>query len=131
MLAEVRAVADVRSLLKLEEIAKADPSGRLYRHLRDLEFTPAGDAPPGAQTCRGAHIVRKRWNPGTSSGTAGNKSRQSQLKAGTLKRRTDRWRRLKRGVDAKARRKAEQASRKPRPYCRRNTATRGRKRSSE
>jgi hypothetical protein len=122
MLAEARTVADVRSLLKLEEIAQADPSGRLYRHLRDLEFAPAADAPPGAPTCRGAYIRKIRRNPGTSSGTAGNKSRKSQLRAGTLERGTSRWHRLKRGVDKKARRKAEQTNRKTRPYCLRRPA---------
>ena len=115
MLDEVRAAASVRSLMVLRELGNANPSGPLYRHLRDLTFVAATDAPQGAFVCRGAHVYRKR-KPGRA-GTRGNVCRRNRLEKGELVRGTKRYRRSKRGVDYKERRAVEERKRPSRPYA--------------
>jgi hypothetical protein len=106
---EVRAVASVRSLSRLHEIAEEMRGGLLWKHLKDLDFVTESEAPSGAVATRGRVVLRKR--KGGRSGCPGSASRRSQLKRKVLTRGSEWYKRLKRGIDPKARRKVEEAKR--------------------
>ena len=115
MLQECQCVAQIRSLMQLQEVAKAKPDGILDRHLRDLVFLPAADAPQDAPTARGACITRKK--KGGRSGTQGNVMRKKDVAKGILKRPSADYTRSHRGINYQERRDVEQTRRPTRPYA--------------
>lgn len=108
-LAEVRAVAPMRAFMPLWELASADTSGRLYRHLQHLVFVPAADAPVGASTVRGAYVCprpRKKV-----SGVPGNATRKRLVDDGLVFG-GRRHRQLHRGRDPTERRQVDARNRR-------------------
>lgn len=109
-LQEIHVVARTRSLLVLDELARANPSGRLARHLKGLAFVrPGSEAPAGAVLTRGAQVVQKR-KPG-KSGKCGNWSRKDQVRRNVLKKPSAAHRILQRGRDPSACRAKENTKR--------------------
>lgn len=113
MIHECHQVATISSVMQLQKLASQNPEGRLARHLADLTFERASEAPNGTPTHRGAYVVKKRKSG--QSGVPGNATRKRLLREKRLRRGTDEWRRAKRGVDVAERRELEQSHRKPRP----------------
>ena len=114
-LVEIRAVAACRSLMSLHGVGAASPQGPLARHLRDLKFAKAADAPTAATVTRGAYVVRVRKKPSSGrAGTPGNQCRADQLDRGVLARGSSVHKRLHRGRNPTACRRRETAHRKGR-----------------
>ena len=113
---EVTSAAACRALASLNKVAMAHPSGRLFRHLKDLAFVSADDAPKSAAIARGSCAMRARR--GGRSGGTGWSSRQRRLRLPTsnpnhLRKGTRKHTRLQRGIQAKANRAKETARYRP------------------
>jgi len=104
---EIDAASRIRSLMRLQELGNENKQGPLHRHLADLDFIPASDAPRGAAASRGAVVRRHK-----TSGTNGNVVRRDQRRRGVKKD----YKRSQRGVDYKERRAVEQSRRPSRPH---------------
>lgn len=108
-MSEVRAVASVRSLPRLHEIAEEMRGGLLWKHLKDLKFVTESEAPSGARATRGYVVLRKRKSG--KSGCTGATSRRNQIARKVLKPGGKLCKRLHRGITPKAQRAVETAKR--------------------
>ena len=108
VLAEIKEVAACRSLMTVHAIAARRLGGPLWRHLRNLRFASASEVPAGTPVTRGACVTKvKKSGKSGGPGTCGNDCRKAQLDAGTLTRGSAKHKRLHRGKDPVARRRAE------------------------
>ena len=103
----VREVSKVRSCKSLVEISERDRRSALYRHLCSLTF--ASEPSARSHPYRGMFV-----RTSSRSGTPGNLCRSRKIFEGRLVKGSRRHKRSHRGVDVKARRAQETASRKPR-----------------
>lgn len=92
----------LRSLLAY---AESDGSGVLQKHLKDLKFGPAGDAPGDAAVARGVYVTKRR------SGKSGNAARKDRIRKGKLKKSSDEYKWSKRGKNHQLNRQVESAKR--------------------
>ena len=111
-LEEAKTAARVRSFRELFSLAQGNKKGLLWKHLKDLEFVPAAQRPSGRTATRGGCVVRKKKSG--RSGCTGSQSRKKQLAECKLQLGTAYLERLRRGIQPKERRAAEQKKRKPR-----------------
>ena len=128
-LRDVAAVARCRSLTSIWDIARQRKGGALWKHLEDLAFTAASDAPSSAVVVRGAwvHRIKRSGRSGASGpsgqsgrsgasgpsgrGTPGNKHRRKLVLARKLKRTDLKHKQLHRGRVPTVRRQAETLNR--------------------
>ena len=103
-------MASRMTLAGLMKYAQGRDAGLLYKHMKDLKFGRADDAPFGAAATRGVYVVKKKKKKSgrsTKSGPCGRKSRQDQVSRGVLKKPSAHAERLHRGRDPKKRRQLE------------------------
>ena len=118
-LKHIRTLA-TKSLHFLLKYGEAKTSELLYKHLQDLRFGCATDAPDAAATARGVFVAKSRsGKSGISgrsgkSGVSGRRARSARIRSGTLLPGSAQHVRLKRGACPKERRRAEGLRRKQR-----------------
>ena len=78
--------------------------------MKDLRYGSDDDAPDGTAVARGVYVARRKRSGGAASG-CGNDKRKRSIAHDGLKKGTARYKRLKRGIDPKARRIVETANR--------------------
>ena len=99
-------------LAALLAYAESRDSELLWRHMKNLRFGPAEDAPNGSVVQRGVFVVRKKKSgKATKSGPCGCRSRRDRVQRGVLKRPSAEHKVSHRGRDPQARRRDETAMR--------------------
>ena len=94
-------LASKMTLTSLLAYAESDGSRLLQKHLKNLEFGPAGDAPGNAAVARGVYLVKRR------SGVCGNAGRKDRIRKGILRKGSKKYRQSKRGANPELRRTVE------------------------
>ena len=128
-LRDVAAVARCHTLMSIWDIARQRKGGALWKHLEDLAFTAASDAPSSAVVVRGAWVrrIKRSGRSGASGpsgqsgrsgasgpsgrGAPGNKYRRKLVLEGKLKRTDLKHKQLHRGREPTLRRQAETLNR--------------------
>ena len=93
----------------------AKTKGLLHKHMNDLRYGRAPDAPDAAPVARGIFVMNaKRKRSGGKSTCNGNQSRKRQIADGRLKKGSKKHKILHRGKEPVARRMVETVTRPPR-----------------